>query len=110
MEPPLKIRRHLEGADLVELRRLTEAGVPNKKIARVLRATYLAVSDAQRALGIYRRQWREPADPPLLEIERRAAEIRREWSPQVEASRRVGGPGEWAPLVVPASLRRYLVG
>lgn len=104
----LFIKRRLVGADLVELRRLTEAGVPNKRIARILQATYLAVSDAQREQGIYRRQWREFEDLPREEIERRAEEIRREWTPEVEARRRVGGPGEWSPIVVPGSIRQLI--
>ena len=104
----LFIKRRLVGADLVELRRLTEAGVPNKRIARLLQATLRAVSDAQRAQGIYRRRWREWQDPPREEIERRAAEIRHEWTPEVEARRRVGGPGEWSPIVVPVSIRRLI--
>lgn len=104
----LFIKRHLAASDLDELRRLTEAGVPNKKIARQLRATYLAVADAQRALGIYRRRWSAFEQIPPEEIKRRAEEIRREWTPEVEARRRVGGPGEWSPIVVPVSIRRLV--
>jgi len=106
---PLFFKRTLDEADLDQLRRLTAAGVPNKEIAARMRATRHAVADAQRRLGIYRRRWREFPELTPEEIERRAAEIRREWTPEVAARRRVGGPGEWSPTAVPVSVRRLIL-
>jgi hypothetical protein len=106
---PLYFKRTIEASDLEQLRRFTLAGVPNKAIAARMRATPRAVADAQRRLGIYRRRWREFPELTPDEIERRAAEIRREWTPEVAARRRVGGPHEWSPIAVPVSVRRLIL-
>ena len=105
---PLILKRELEGEDLERLRRLTEAGLNNERIAIKLRATPHAVSAAQQRLGIYRRRWTEFPRLSQEEIRARAEEIQAEWTPEVESRRRVGGPGEWSPIVVPGSIRRLI--
>lgn len=105
---PVILKRELEGKDLLELRRLTAAGLNNATIGHKLRATPHAVSAAQRRLGIYRRRWAPFPTLPPEEIRRRAEEIQAEWTPEVESRRRVGGPGEWSPIVVPASIKRLI--
>lgn len=105
---PFTLKRELEGDDLEKLRRLTEEGHNNERIAYRLRATPHAVSVAQQRLGIYRRRWTPFPKLPEEEIKRRAAEIQAEWTPEVESRRRVGGPGEWSPIVVPVSIRRLI--
>ena len=105
---PVTLKRELEGDDLERLRRLTEEGVNNEQIGYRLRATPHAVSAAQRRLGIYRRRWAEFPRLSEDEIKERTAEIQAEWTPEVESRRRVGGPGEWSPIVVPASIKRLI--
>lgn len=105
----LHFQARLDGADLDELRRLTAQGVPNRAICRRLRATWAAVAAAQKSLGIYRRKWSPFPQLTPLEIRRRCEEIQREWTDEVRARRRVGGPGEWSPVVVPVSIRRSIL-
>lgn len=105
----LILKHMIEGRDLDELRRLTVDGVPNREICRRLRATWGAVAAAQKSLGIYRRRWAPFPELTRLEIRQRCEEIQAEWTPEVRARRRVGGPGEWSPVVVPVSIRRLIL-
>lgn len=104
----MALKREIEGDDLDTLRRLTEAGANNERIAIRLRATPHAVSVAQRRLGIFRKRYTPFPMLPPEEIRRRAEEIQAEWTPEVESRRRVGGPGEWSPIVVPVSIKRLI--
>lgn len=101
-------KRQVDAADLEQIQSLTAEGLCGSAICRRLGIHYDAVVAAQKRLGLWDRSTTFPVLNPL-EIRRACEEIQREWPPEVRERRRVGGPGEWSPIVVPGSVLRSIL-